>query len=103
MAVTHIQNTAPAPPAETAATTPTRLPMPTRVAVEMISVWKEERPSLPCFFSHTAAIISRNSRTGKRRVRQVNQMPAVNSSTTMKEMPMPPPSGMVNRSPHSRR
>ena len=28
---------------------------------------------------------------------------AVNSSTTMKEMPMPPPSGMVNRSPHSRR
>ena len=103
MAVTHIQNTAPAPPAETAATTPTRLPMPTRVAVEMISVWKEERPSLPCFFSHTAAIISRNSRTGKRRVRQVNQMPAVNSSTTMKEMPMPPPSGMVNRSPHKRR
>ena len=93
MAVTHIQNTAPAPPAETAATTPTRLPMPTRVAVEMTSVWKEERPFLPCFFSHTAAIISRNSRTGKRRVRQVNQMPAVNSSTTMKEMPMPPPSG----------
>ena len=35
-AVTHIQNTAPAPPAEMAATTPTRFPMPTRVAVAMI-------------------------------------------------------------------
>ena len=32
-AVTHIQNTAPAPPAEIAATTPTRFPMPTLVAV----------------------------------------------------------------------
>ena len=37
MAISHIQNTAPAPPAEMAATTPTRLPMPTRVAVETIS------------------------------------------------------------------
>ena len=34
----HIQNTAPAPPAETAATTPTRFPIPTRVAVGTISV-----------------------------------------------------------------
>ena len=34
----HNQNTAPAPPADTAATTPTRLPMPTRVAVETMSV-----------------------------------------------------------------
>ena len=34
----YIQNTAPAPPADTAATTPTRLPMPTRVAVETMSV-----------------------------------------------------------------
>ena len=33
-AVTHIQNTAPAPPAEMAATTPIRLPIPTRVAVD---------------------------------------------------------------------
>ena len=41
-AVTHIQNTAPAPPAEMAATTPTRFPMPTRVAVAMIRVWKPE-------------------------------------------------------------
>ena len=37
-AVTHIQNTAPAPPAEIAATTPTRFPMPTLVAVETLSV-----------------------------------------------------------------
>lgn len=33
MAVIHIQKTAPAPPAETAATTPTRFPIPTLVAV----------------------------------------------------------------------
>ena len=38
IAVIHIQNTAPAPPAETAATTPTRFPIPTLVAVETISV-----------------------------------------------------------------
>ena len=38
IAVTHIQKTAPAPPAEIAATTPTRFPIPTRVAVETISV-----------------------------------------------------------------
>ena len=77
--------------------------MPTRVAVDTTRVWKEERPSLFWFFSHTAAIISRNSRTGSRRVRKVNQIPAVNSSTTISEMPMPPPTGSVNRSPHSRR
>ena len=41
-AVTHIQKTAPAPPAEIAATTPTRLPIPTRVAVETIKVWMTE-------------------------------------------------------------
>ena len=102
-AVTHIQNTAPAPPADTAATTPTRLPMPTRVAVEMTSVWKEESPPAACFFSHTAPIISRNSRTGSSLVRRVKPIPAANSSTTIKEMPMPPATGRVNRSPHSRR
>lgn len=68
-AVTHIQNTAPAPPADTAATTPTRFPMPTRVAVETMRVWNDERLSLLWFFSQTAEIISRNSRTGSRRVR----------------------------------
>lgn len=49
MAVIHIQNTAPAPPAETAATTPTRLPMPTLVAVETMRAWKEERLFLLSF------------------------------------------------------
>ena len=78
--------------------------MPTRVAVDTTRVWKEERPlALACFFSQTAASISRNSRTGSSRVRKVNQIPAVNSSTTISEMPMPPPTGSVNRSPHSRR
>lgn len=38
-AVTHIQNNAPAPPAERAATIPTRFPIPTRVAVDTISAW----------------------------------------------------------------
>ena len=90
------------PPAETAATTPTRLPMPTRVAVEMTSVWKEESPPAACFFSHTAPIISRNSRTGSSLVRRVKPIPAAKSSTTIKEMPMPPATGRVNKSPHSR-
>ena len=58
---------------------------------------------MDCFFSQTAAIISRNRRTGSKRVRQVNQIPAENSSTTIKEMPMPPAMGKVNRSPHKRR
>ena len=104
MAVTHIQNTAPAPPAETAATTPTRLPMPTRVAVEMTSVWKEERPFLPCFFSHTAAIISRNSRTGRSLVRRVKNTPAVSSRMTINErLRVTFPRCRVSRSPHNRR
>ena len=70
-AVIHIQNTAPAPPIERAATTPTRFPIPTRVAVETTSVWKEDSPFSFWFFSQTAASISRNSRTGSSRVLQV--------------------------------
>ena len=38
----HIQKTAPAPPAEMAATTPTRFPIPTRVAVETMSACNPE-------------------------------------------------------------
>ena len=59
----HIQNTAPAPPAEIAATTPTRFPMPTRVAVETISAcsirWNGI-PSTSCRLSssETAALRS---------------------------------------------
>ena len=72
-AITHIQNTAPAPPAEMAATTPTRLPMPTRQAVEMIRAWTPEIPSLPeePVFSRVTRIISGNSRKGRNRVRMV--------------------------------
>ena len=70
-AVTHIQKTAPAPPADTAATTPTRLPIPTRVAVETIRVWKEDRLFLSCFFSTSACTISGNRRIGRKRVRIV--------------------------------
>ena len=78
IAVTHIQKTAPAPPAEIAATTPTRLPMPTRVAVETMSAcMPESRPlagsaaSLPSCFSSSTEIISGNRRSGKMRVRIV--------------------------------
>jgi len=102
-AVTHIQKTAPAPPAETAATTPTRLPMPTRVAVETTRVWKDERLSLFWFFSQTAEIISRNRRTGSSRVRRVKNTPAVSSSTTISEIPTPPAMGSTNQSPQRKR
>ena len=54
------------------------------------------------FFSQTAAIISRNSRTGSSRVRRVKNTPAVSSNTAISEMPMPPPTGRVNKSPQSR-
>ena len=103
-AVTHIQNTAPAPPTDTAATTPTRLPMPTRVAVDTTSVWKDERPLPLSFFSQTAASISRNKRTGSRRVRRVKNTPAVSSRMTIKEsVRVTLPRCRVSRSPHSRR
>ena len=41
-------------------------------------------------------------RTGSSRVRRVKNTPAVSSSTAISEMPMPPPTGRVNRSPQSR-
>ena len=56
--------------------------MPTRVAVDTTSVWKEESPLLVLvLFAHGARSYPGNSRTGSRRVRKVNQIPAVNSST----------------------
>ena len=72
-AITHIQNTAPAPPAEMAATTPTRFPMPTRQAVETISACTPEIPSRSVFllFSRVTLIISGNIRNGRNRVRIV--------------------------------
>ena len=103
-AVTHIQNTAPAPPTDSAATTPTRLPMPTRVAVDTISVWKDERPLPLSFFSQTAASISRNSRTGRSLVRRVKNTPAVSSRMTINErLRVTFPRCRVSRSPHNRR
>ena len=68
----HIQNTAPAPPAEMAATTPMRLPMPTRVAVEMMRACQPEMaPPFPPRFSAVTRSISGNRRIGRKRVRNV--------------------------------
>ena len=63
-AVTHIQNNAPAPPAERAATIPTRFPIPTRVAVDTISAWSAEREPPLCpvsAFSSSAQHIRKHS------------------------------------------
>ncbi len=43
-AITHIQKTAPGPPKLIAVATPPMLPMPTRLASDIISDWKEEVP-----------------------------------------------------------
>ena len=45
-AMSHIQNTAPAPPSEIATATPIKLPVPTRAANEVQSAWKEDIPWL---------------------------------------------------------
>ena len=79
------------------------MPIPTRVAVETMRVWNDERLSLLWFFSQTAEIISRNSRTGSRRVRRVKNTPAVSSSTTISEIPTPPAMGSTNKSPQRKR
>ena len=72
--MSHIQNTAPAPPAEIAATTPTRFPIPTLVAVDTIRAWTPEmEPAWPpeLLFSAVTRSISGNSRKGRKRVRMV--------------------------------
>ena len=106
-AMIHIQNTAPAPPAEMAATTPTRLPMPTRQAVETIractpEMWPSPSPCL--LFSRVTRIISGNSRKGKNRVRTVKYTPAGTRISTSKDSPrlLPPGRGMRTRSPHKK-
>ena len=104
-AVTHIQNTAPAPPAEIAATTPTRLPMPTRVAVETMSDCTPEREAWPRGrFSTATRAIAGSRRTGRKRVRRVKYAPVGTSSMTSSGRPsVPPPGrGSVMRSFHSR-
>ena len=72
-AISHIQNTAPAPPAEMAATTPMRFPMPTRVAVETIRACTPEMASLsaPRLSSSVTRIISGKRRKGSPLVRMV--------------------------------
>ena len=104
-AVIHIQNTAPAPPAEMAATTPIRLPMPTRVAVDTIRAWTPEMalPSRLVRFSAVTRSISGNRRTGRNLVRKVKKRPVGISSSTSRDTPsVPPPGrGRTNRSPHS--
>ena len=105
IAVIHIQNTAPAPPTETAATTPTMLPMPTRVAVDTTSACQPlSAPFSRRGLRSTATrSISGKQRTGRKRVRMVKNTPAGISSSTSSEMPTlePPGSGRVIRSPHS--
>ena len=105
-AVIHIQNTAPAPPPEMAATTPMRLPMPTRVAVDTMRACTPEMafPSRLVRFSAVTRSISGKRRMGRNRVRMVKKMPVGMSSSTSREIPSEPPPGrgMANRSPHSR-
>ena len=48
--ITHIQNTAPAPPRQIAVDTPTIFPVPTREAVETIRAWKDETLLPSSFF-----------------------------------------------------
>ena len=104
-AITHIQKTAPAPPAEMAATTPTRLPMPTRQAVETMSACTPERPcSVFWLLDRVTRTISGKRRKGKKRVRTVKYTPAGTRIITSSDSPrvLPPGNGMVTRSPHSR-
>ena len=78
--------------------------MPTRVAVDTTSVWKDERPLPLSFFSQTAASISRNSRTGRSLVRRVKNTPAVSSRMTINErLRVTFPRCRVSKSPHNRR
>ncbi len=76
--------------------------MPTRVAVEMTRVWKEERPSLPAFFAHGGDHIPEQphrQQTGAagepdaRREQQHHHKGNANAAAQRE----------VNRSPHSRR
>ena len=63
IAVIHIQNTAPAPPAQIAVATPMMLPVPTRDAVETIKAPKDEIPPSVVGFSVITLKHSVNKRT----------------------------------------
>ena len=106
-AISHIQNTAPAPPAEMAATTPTRLPIPTRQAVETMRACTPEMlpsPSPLPLLARVTRTISGKSRKGRNRVRTVKYTPAGTKISTSSDSPnvLPPGRGMRTRSPHKR-
>jgi len=79
MAMTHIQNTAPKPPAQMAVEMPMMLPVPTRDAVDTISAWKEEVAPAFSGFSPTTRMDSRNIRNWTKRVRKVKYRPVASS------------------------
>ena len=77
-AMTHIQNTAPGPPTAMAVATPARLPVPTRLAIEMANAWNEEICFSPGFpfvpaESPSKRTISPIMRNCTKRVFSVNQ------------------------------
>ena len=96
-AVTHIQKTAQAPPADTAATTPVKFPIPTRVAVDTINVCKDERllfsPLSFLLLAVSTFTISGNKRIGRNLVFIVNTIPAGNNNRIRSEIPKLPPPG----------
>ena len=107
-AVSHIQKTAPAPPNEIAATTPAKLPIPTRVAVATISAWTPDIEFSSFFassFSSVTRIISGNRRNGRNLVLNVKYKPAGIRINTRRERPnwtSPPENSRIIKSPHNR-
>src|SRR5699024_2050242 len=75
-AIIHIQNTAPGPPKAIAVATPPMLPMPTRLASDIIRDWNDEVPSAD--FSPTTSCLSMSGIpvTCTNRVRRVKYTPA---------------------------
>ena len=76
--MSHIQKTAPGPPATTAIATPAILPTPTREAVEMQNAWKEEIPPSPTLEPAVLVIkrtISLMQRICTKPLPTVNQVP----------------------------
>ena len=86
----HIQNSAPGPPAERAAATPTMLPVPMVEARAVVSAWKGERESAvssrlsrrrrvnSVFFSHQG-----RRRRGRKLVRRLSHRPHPSRATSM--------------------
>ena len=84
--MTHIQNTAPGPPMPMAVATPAMLPVPTRLAVEIIMAWNDETLFCPstCFFSVMARNMSLMCVNCTPFVRMVKYSPAPMSRNTRK-------------------